>query len=107
MVGTLLSDPLSGEKIRNVLSHLENSSIEIEKTAKNLNTVVNRINGGDGAINYLATDTTLVNQLQNSMKNVDEGVLKFNENMEALKHNFLTRGYFKKQEKQKEKEQKE
>ncbi|MGS0527160.1 hypothetical protein ACU8V7_20390 [Zobellia nedashkovskayae] len=95
------------KKIRSVLTHLENSSIEIEKTAKNLNTVVDRINGGDGAINYLATDTTLVHQLQNSMKNVDEGVLKFNENMEALKHNFLTRGYFKKQEKQKEKIQKE
>lgn len=106
VVGTLMNDPLSGEKIRNLLTHLENSSIEIEKTAKNLNTVVDRINDGDGAINYLATDTTLVHQIQNSMKNVDEGVLNFNENMEALKHNFLTRGYFRKQEKQKEKEQK-
>jgi len=107
VAGALLGDSLSGTKIRSVLTHLENSSIEIEKTAKNLNAVVGRINNGDGAINYLSTDTTLVNQLQNSMKNVDEGVLKFNENMEALKHNFLTRGYFKKQEKQKEKDQKQ
>lgn len=102
VVGTLLSDSLSGGKIRSVLAHLESSSIEIEKTAKNLNTVVDRINNGNGAINYLSTDTTLVSQLQNSMKNVDEGVIKFNENMEALKHNFLTRGYFKKKAKQNE-----
>ena len=106
VAATLLSDSLSGAKVRSVITHLENSSIEIEKTAKNLNIVVNRISGGNGAINYLATDTTLVHQLQSSMKNVNEGVVKFNDNMEALKHNFLTRGYFRKQERRKEKDQK-
>lgn len=104
VVGVLMGDSISGEKMRNVISHLETSSIEIERMAKDLNSVVGDIKEGKGAINYLATDTTLVSQLQSTMKNVDQGVERFNENMEALKHNFLTRGYFKKQEKEKEKE---
>ncbi len=41
-----------------------------------------------------------VNQLEKSMENIEQGTERFNENMEALKHNFLTRGYFRKLEKQ-------
>jgi phospholipid/cholesterol/gamma-HCH transport system substrate-binding protein len=40
------------------------------------------------------------------MTNINGASLRLNENMEALKHNFLFRGYFKKQEKVKLKEQK-
>ncbi len=106
VAGILLSDSLSGEKMRNVISHLETSSMEIEKMSKDLNAVMGEVKDGKGAVNYLTTDTVLVDQLQHTMKNVDQGVERFNENMEALKHNFLTRGYFKKQEKKKKKEAK-
>ena len=34
----------------------------------------------------------------------EEGTQKFNENMEALKHNFLTRGYFRKLEREEKKQ---
>ncbi len=104
VAGVLLADSISGEKIRNVIGNLESSSIEIEKITKDLNSVVGNIKDEKGAVNYLATDTLLVNQLQNTMKNIDQGMERFNENMEALKHNFLTRGYFKKQEKEQKKE---
>jgi phospholipid/cholesterol/gamma-HCH transport system substrate-binding protein len=104
VAGVLLADSISGEKMRNVISYLETSSLEIEKMAKDLNVVVGSIKDGKGAVNYLTTDTLLVNQLQHTMKNVDQGVARFNENMEAPKHNFLTRGYFRKLEKQEEKE---
>jgi phospholipid/cholesterol/gamma-HCH transport system substrate-binding protein len=38
-----------------------------------------------------------------TLKNVEQGTARFNENMEAMKHNFLFRGYFRKQEKEKKK----
>ena len=38
------------------------------------------------------------------MININEASFRLNENMEALKHNFLLRGYFRKQEKAKLKE---
>ena len=104
--GVLLKDSISGNKIRNVISHLENSSLEIEKMSMDLNSVIGNIKKGKGAINYLASDTTLVIQLETTMENVTEGVKNFNEVTEALKHNFLTRPYFKKKEKEQKKQQK-
>jgi phospholipid/cholesterol/gamma-HCH transport system substrate-binding protein len=40
------------------------------------------------------------------MTNVNEASTKLNENLEALKHNFLFRGYFRRLERDKRKEQK-
>lgn len=107
VAGVLLSDSISGQKVRNAISHLETSTIEIETMSKDLSSIVNDIKDGKGALNYLTTDTVLVNQLQNTMLNVDQGVERFNENMEALKHNFLTRGYFRKLEKEEKKEKRD
>tara|TARA_R110002020_G_scaffold384233_5_gene595047 strand:- start:7486 stop:8493 length:1008 start_codon:yes stop_codon:yes gene_type:complete len=101
--GVLLKDSITGDKMSNIISHLENSSIEIEKMSKDLNSVIGDIKTGKGAINYLATDTVLVGQLETSMENITEGVKNFNEVTEALKHNFLTRRYFKKKEKEEKK----
>lgn len=101
IAGVLLSDSLSAEKMRNIIVNLENSSIEIKNMTKDLNLVVGEVKNGKGTINYLATDTIFVNRLDTTMKNIEQGTERFNENMEALKHNFLTRGYFRKLEKKK------
>ncbi len=105
--GVLLSDTVSGGRMKNVIRNLETSSSEIEKMTQDLTTIIGGIKEGNGAINYLSKDTVLVNQLDRTMRNIEQGTERFNENMEALKHNFLTRGYFKKQEKEQEKENKE
>lgn len=104
--GVLLKDSISGERMRNIIAHLENSSQEIQKMSINLNSVIGDIKQGKGAINYLVSDTTLVNQLESTMSDVTEGVKNFNEVTEALKHNFLTRRYFRKLEREKRKEAK-
>lgn len=102
-MGVLLNDSISAVKMQNIIAHLETSSVEIRDMTKDLNMVVGDIKDGKGALNYLATDTILTAQLQSTMQNVEQGVEQFNQNMEALKHNFLTRGYFRKQEKQERK----
>ncbi|UWX54458.1 MlaD family protein [Maribacter litopenaei] len=104
--GVLLSDTISGGRIKKIIQNLDNSSFQIEKITMDLNTIVNDIKVGNGAIGYLSKDTVLVNQLDRTMRNIEEGTGRFNENMEALKHNFLTRGYFRKLERQKKKEEK-
>lgn len=105
--GVLMADTNSGKKMRNIISNLELSSVAIEKTSNDLNTLINTIKDGDGTINYLFNDTTLVDRMEHTMKNIEQGTARFNENMEALKHNFLTRGYFKKQDKAQRKQVKE
>ena len=102
----LLNDSISAGKLKTVVSNIERSSEEIEILLNNVNAVVTDFNSNDGAYNYLVRDTSLVNNLKSTLKNINEGTDKFNQNMEALKHNFLTRGYFRKLERQEKKEAK-
>ena len=101
----LINDSIAGQQIKGILINLEVMSQKIVSISKDLDTLSTNIAKGKGTINYLAADTTFVNLLEQTMQNVEEGTERFNENMEALKHSFLTRRYFKKQEKEKAKNQ--
>lgn len=103
VLGMVLNDSISGKQLKSILNNLETSSNEINSILNNINTVVNDLNSSEGAYNYIVRDTALVNNLKSTIKNINEGTEKFNENMEALKHNFLTRGYFRKLERQEKK----
>lgn len=62
------------------------------------------VHHGKGPVNALLNDSMMVKNLNASLDNIQKGTDGFNQNMEALKHNFLFRGYFRRQEKQKKKE---
>ena len=104
--GALVNDTISGQKLKTIVSNLEDSSIEIDNVLNGIKTIVGEVNSSKGAFNYLIKDSTLVQELKSTMKNINEGTDKFNDNMEALKHNFLFKGYFKKLERQEKKSQK-
>ena len=106
VAGTLLNDSIQAKKIQSIITNLDESSSEIHDVLANLNETVTNFKEGEGTINYLSNDEDLVKTIEETMKNINEGTEKFNENMEALKHNFLTRGYFKKLERQEKKEAK-
>lgn len=103
VLGLLLNDTISGNKLKMTLSNLETSSSEMQNAMEKVTTIVEDINNSDGAFNYIMKDTSLVNSLKSTLKNINEGTEKFDQNMEALKHNFLTRGYFRKLERQERK----
>jgi phospholipid/cholesterol/gamma-HCH transport system substrate-binding protein len=67
-----------------------------------LNSISAKIDHGEGTVGALVNDRQLYSNLQetsgamrNTMVQAQAGVNDFQENMEALKHNFLLRGYFK------------
>lgn len=95
VIGTL-KDTLVGRKIKVIIANLEKSSQQINQTISN-------IKDGKGALNYLSNDPKLVKQIDSTMININQASSRLNENLEALKHNFLFRGYFKKLEKEKTK----
>lgn len=95
-----LKDTVTGRKIKMIIVNLEKSSEQINKTITNLKE-------GKGALNYLSNDPKLVKQIDSTMININQASGRLNENLEALKHNFFFRGYFKKQEKAKAKAAKE
>jgi phospholipid/cholesterol/gamma-HCH transport system substrate-binding protein len=73
----------------------------------NLEAVVTGLKAGEGTAGLLLSDTTLRNALMESALQVEEGTRRFNENMEALRTNFLFRKYFRKLEKQEQKSNKD
>lgn len=102
IASVLLTDSISGQKMKIIMDNLEQSSTEIVEVTKNLNSVVKNVKEGEGALNYLANDSILVKNIETTMNNIKQGTDRFNQNMEALKQNFLFRGYFKKLEKKKQ-----
>lgn len=105
VAGLLLNDTLSARKLAAVFDNIETSSKEIEELSKNLNAFSETLKTNDGLLNYAIHDTTVVRSLDATLKNVEESSAKLNENMEALKHNFLFRGYFRKLERQEAREE--
>jgi len=98
----ILSQP---KKISTIVNNLDQSSQEINKVVTNLNATISNIKNGKGAINYLSNDPTLVKKIDSTMTNLNKATILLNEDLEAMKHSFLLRGYFKKQEKAKQKQQ--
>jgi phospholipid/cholesterol/gamma-HCH transport system substrate-binding protein len=104
-LGLLLSDSSFAENLKGTILTIKNVGIKSDSLASGIvrmfDGVEQDIIQGNGAIHSLLKDTMLVNKLNASLDNIQKGTDGFNQNMEALKHNFLFRGYFRKQEKKK------
>lgn len=107
-VGALLTDTSFAKNLNEAVEKIKSVGDEADSLAGEINHLVvgirQDVNHGKGAINALLKDSLMVLKLNSSLDNIQKGTEGFNENMEALKHNFLLRGYFRKQKKQKLKE---
>lgn len=65
-----------------------------------LSQIVYKINHGNGALSRFIGDTLFAINIAKTMSNLKSSSKGLDENMEAVKHNFLLRGYFKKKKKQ-------
>ncbi|NDP26363.1 MAG: MCE family protein [Flavobacterium sp.] len=99
----VIKDTAVANNLKHTVANLEKSTIEINKVVTNLNATILNIKEGKGAINHLSNDPKLVQKIDSTMTNLQSASLKLNEDLEAMKHNFLLRGYFKKQAKEKAK----
>jgi phospholipid/cholesterol/gamma-HCH transport system substrate-binding protein len=101
-------NPVEFNKVMDKISNVaENAEIITDQLAG----IVTDVNQGKGSIGKLLHSDELATNLEgtvkdarNAIKSVKKGTEGFSENMEAVKHNFLLRGYFRKKEKAKQKE---
>ena len=102
-LGALITDTSLASHINQVIVRLDNFSDTAANITGDISRIVGRVERGQGSVGVLMTDTTFVHLLNESMENIRKSSENFNENMEALKHSFLFRGYFRRQEKNKSK----
>jgi phospholipid/cholesterol/gamma-HCH transport system substrate-binding protein len=98
-VGAAINDTLLRGNLVRTLSDLEMAANNLQQTTENLHLLSQRIDKGHGTISTLMNDTAFANDLKMTILSAKAGTEGFNQNMQALKHNFLLRPYFKKQEK--------
>jgi phospholipid/cholesterol/gamma-HCH transport system substrate-binding protein len=84
-----------GDALTNMKKVSENAKVMSEQ----LKEVTTKMNSSNNALGVLLADTAFANKLKNTLDNAQTASVKLDENMEALQHNFLLKGYFKKQEK--------
>ncbi len=106
-LGALLTDTVFATNLNEAIIKFKTVGEDADKLALELNSLTknirNEIDNGKGPLNTLLKDSAMVRNLNRSIENIQKGTAGFNEVMEAMKHNFLLRGYFKKLEKQKAK----
>jgi len=90
------------QKTSGILDSSQQAIQNATRATANLDAISAKINAGQGTVGALVNDKQLYNNLeqttstmQNTMLQAQTGVTDFQENMEALKHSFFVRGYFK------------
>jgi phospholipid/cholesterol/gamma-HCH transport system substrate-binding protein len=98
-LGKLLNDTTLSSDINQTVANFNQSSKNAVTITNDLNTIVNNTKKGEGSVGSLLKDTITAHNLNSAIVSLDKGAQGFNENMEALKHNFLFRKYFRNKEK--------
>jgi phospholipid/cholesterol/gamma-HCH transport system substrate-binding protein len=95
-----MSDLLN--KMSGILDSSQQAIHNATQATANLNSISAKINAGEGTAGALVNDKQLYENLEqtssamrDTMVHAQAGVTNFEENMEAMKHNFFLRGYFK------------
>lgn len=104
VAGVLLSDTTAANNMRGIFVSLGMAAQDIDSMTSNLNQFSADLNNSQGPLNFVLNDTTFVKNLDSTIQNSEDASEKFNEVMDALKQSFLFRGYFRKLERQKEKQ---
>ena len=99
LLPTLISDTAFVSTFQQAVVNVKIVSQQASAVASNLNTLSRKINNSDNAVGVLLTDTAFAHKLKSTIGNTERASQKLDQNMEALKHNFLLRGYFRRQDK--------
>jgi phospholipid/cholesterol/gamma-HCH transport system substrate-binding protein len=103
VAGLLLKDTSAKRSLSTAILNIQNASAEADQLVTRLDKMVMDIESGrdSSMAGLILGDTSVVGSINRSLSNIETGTASFSENMEALKHNFLFRGYFRKKEKNK------
>lgn len=82
-----------------IMASLEVSAANAEVITYQLAEIMTKINGGNGTLGRLIQDSTIAENLNQTIENLKTSSKGLDENMKAAKHSILFKGYFKKKAK--------
>lgn len=104
MVSTLINDTTFASTYEETLTNIRTAGETAAKASAELNQLVDKLDNSNNAAGVVLNDTAFAKNIKETAAELSEGMEKFNENMEAVRHNFLFRRYFKKKRRQEERE---
>jgi phospholipid/cholesterol/gamma-HCH transport system substrate-binding protein len=103
-VGMLLRDTAMAANLEKAVAVVRSAGEKADQLTGDLGRTIadihTQIDAGQGTVHTLLKDPALAEKLNASMDNIRQGTQAFSQDMEALKHNFLLRGYFRKLDRQ-------
>lgn len=79
-----------------IMASLQVTAVNAEVISQQLAEIMLKINSGTGTLGRLIQDTTIAQNLDQTIVNLKKSSKGLDENMNAAKHNILLRGYFNK-----------
>ncbi len=101
----LLTDTVIFASLKSSITELQKTAASTAKMTENLDHASGQLTKSDNAVGILLNDPKTAGQVKGLINNLETSSKKLDENMEALQHNFLLRGFFKKKAKEEAKEQ--
>lgn len=100
LASQLLTDTVVFARLKASAEQLQETIAAAEVMTKNLSEASDKMTTPDNGIGILLNDEEFGSQLKNTMRNLETSSEKLDDNMEALQHNFLFRGFFRKKAKE-------
>ena len=100
----LVHDTVIMTNLQSAVKQINDAANAAHSFTANLKTVSDQLHTGDNAMGVLLNDRQAADNLKNILENLNSGSRKLDEDLEALQHNFLFRGFFRKKAKREAKE---
>jgi phospholipid/cholesterol/gamma-HCH transport system substrate-binding protein len=107
LANDLVSDTVIMANLRQAVAQLNEATAGASQFADNLKKSSNQLNSTDNTLGMLLNDEQMGQEFKGVIENLNTSSQKLDENLEALQHNFLLRGFFRKKAKREAKEAKQ
>jgi phospholipid/cholesterol/gamma-HCH transport system substrate-binding protein len=101
LMPALIRDTTYANAFKESLASIQHVTANAQTVTDNLQALSVKMTEDDNAIGALLNDKATGDRIKNTIENAENATEKLDANMQALQHNFLLRGYFRKESKRK------